>query len=74
MYWRGWTNLLSEQWRKLWKWMLGATIAMVVGAVLVIIVIGVLVALAAAIAILVISILKLVYLYRTAQTFQFLSR
>lgn len=63
-------NLLSEQWRKLWKWMLGATIAMVVGAVLVIIVIGVLVALAAAIAILVISILKLVYLYRTAQTFQ----
>ena len=70
----GLDNELSDQWRKLWKWMIGATIAMVVGAVLVIIVIGVLVALAAAIAILVISILKLVYLYRTAQTFQFLSR
>ena len=66
-------NLLSEQWRNLWKWMIGATIAMVVGAVLIVIVIGALVALAAAIAILVISILKLVYLYRTARVFQAVS-
>lgn len=66
-------NLLSEQWRKLWKWMIGATIAMVLGVIFLIIVIGALVVLAATIALLVIGILKLVYLYRTAQTFQFLS-
>lgn len=66
-------NLLSEQWRKLWKWMIGATIAVVVGAILIIIAIGVLVILAAAIAILVISVFKLVYLYRSAQVFQAVS-
>lgn len=66
----GLDNELSEQWRKLWKWMLGATIAMVVGLVFTVIVIGALVALAAAVAVLVIGILKLVYLYRTAQAFQ----
>lgn len=66
-------NLLSEQWRKLWKWMIGATIALVIGVIFTIIVIGALVALAAAIAILVIGILKLVYLYRTAQAFQYVA-
>lgn len=63
-------NLLSEQWRKLWKWMLGATIALVVGVVFTIMLIGVLVVLAAAIAMVVISVMHLVYLYRTARTFQ----
>ena len=63
-------NLLSEQWRKLWKWMLIATIAMIVGVIFTVIVIGALVFLAAIIALLVIGILKLVYLFRTAQTFQ----
>lgn len=66
----GLDNELSEKWRKLWKWMIGATIALVVGVIFTIIVIGALVVLAAAIAILVISILKLVYLYRSAQAFQ----
>lgn len=61
---------LSEQWRKLWKWMLGATIALVIGLLFTLILIGALVVLAALIAILVISILKLVYLFRTAQAFQ----
>lgn len=63
-------NELSEKWRKLWKWMRDATITMVIGLILTLILIGVLLVLAGAIAILVISILKLVYLYRTAQTFQ----
>ena len=66
-------NLLSEQWRTLWKWMIGATIALVIGMIFTIIIIGLLVVLAAAIAILVIGILKLVYLYRTAQVFQAIS-
>lgn len=66
-------NLLSEQWRNLWKWMIGATMALVLGVIFIIIVIGALVMLAAGIAILVIRILKLVYLYRTAQVFQAVS-
>ena len=66
----GLDNELSEQWRKLWKWMLIATIAMIVGVIFTVIVIGALVFLAAIIALLVIGILKLVYLFRTAQTFQ----
>lgn len=66
-------NQLSEQWRTLWKWMIGATMAMVLGVIFTVIIIGALVAVAAAIAILVISILKLVYLYRTAQVFQAIS-
>ena len=66
----GLDNELSDQWRKLWKWMLIATIAMIVGVIFTVIVIGALVFLAAIIALLVIGILKLVYLFRTAQTFQ----
>lgn len=61
---------LSEQWRKLWMWMLGTTIAMVIGALFALVYIGWLVILVAAIAMLVIGILKLVYLYRMAQAFQ----
>ncbi len=66
----GLDNDLSEQWRKLWKWMMGAVIAMVIGVIFAVVILGLLVMAAAAIAILVISILKLVYLYRTAQNFQ----
>ena len=50
--------------------MMGAVIAMVIGVIFAVVILGLLVMAAAAIAILVISILKLVYLYRTAQNFQ----
>lgn len=63
-------NELSEKWRKLWKWKLNATIAMVLGLILTLILIGVLLVLVAAIAMVVISVTHLVYLYRTAKTFQ----
>lgn len=66
----GTDNELSEKWRKLWKWMLGATVALVIGVIFTVILIGLLVVLAAAIAMVVISVIHLVYLYRTAQTFQ----
>lgn len=63
-------NKLSQQWRKLWSRMLGAGITFAIGVLLTVIIIGLLLIMAGGIAILVISILKLVYLFRTAQTFQ----
>ena len=66
----GLDNELSDQWRKLWKWMLIATLALMVGVIFTVMVLGAWVFLAAIIALLVIGILKLVYLFRTAQTFQ----
>ena len=65
-------NELSEKWEKLWKWYIGMFGAMI-GSILVMLIIpilGVLVILAAAIGTIVVSIMKLVYLYRTAKIFR----
>ena len=62
----------SEKWEKLWKWNIGTYFAMIGCVLLTVIVplLGVLGLLAAAIGIISVSILKLVYLYRTAQIFR----
>lgn len=65
-------NELSEKWEKLWKWYIGLFCAMI-GSILVMLIIpilGALVILAAAIGTIVVSIMKLVYLYRTAKIFR----
>lgn len=63
---------LSEKWVKLWKWDVGLLIATICCIVLVFIsaVLGALVLLAATIGLGVVSIVKLVYLYRTAKVFR----
>lgn len=65
-------NDLSDKWSALWKWFIGSFCAML-GSLLVIVIspiLGLLVTLAAVIALIVVSILKLVYLYRTANAFR----
>lgn len=65
-------NELSEKWEKLWKWYIGLFCAMM-GSLLVLLIIpilGALVILAAAIGVIVVSVLNLVYLYRTAKIFR----
>lgn len=65
-------NELSEKWEKLWKWyicMFGAMIGSIL-VMLIIPILGALVILAAAIGTIVVSIMKLVYLYRTAKIFR----
>lgn len=63
---------LSEKWMILWKWFLGVYLGVIGSLILMIIapLLGALVMLASAIGLLVISILKLVYLYRTAKLFR----
>lgn len=63
---------LSDKWHKLWTWNLGSMIAMFAGLIVMLLLplLGALVVLAGAIAVIVVSILKLVYLYRTAKIFQ----
>lgn len=62
---------LAEKWALYWKWYIGLTIGTFVGIFLILLVpvLGALVTLAAAIGMIVISILKLIYLYRTMKTF-----
>ena len=63
---------LSGKWRTLWKWYIGS-MAVLLGCVLVVLIapaFGLFVMLAALIAIVVVGIMKLVYLYRTAQWFR----
>lgn len=63
---------LSEKWHTLWLWFIGIYIALI-GSVLLMLIfpgLGLLVALAALIGLIVVSILKLVYLYRSAQEFR----
>lgn len=70
--------ILSEKWRKLWRWYVGLLIAAAAGILILfmglmafaVLIIGAVVILAAAIGILVVGILKLVYLYRTAKVFR----
>ena len=63
---------LSEKWRRLWKWYIGTFLALFAGIFVALIFawLGLLVVLASAIGTLVVSILKLVYLWRTARTFR----
>lgn len=62
----------AEKWRGLWKWFIGVYIALIGSVILMLIfpILGLLVALAALIGMMVVSVLKLVYLYRTAKTFR----
>lgn len=65
-------NQLSDKWSALWKWYIGAYIAML-GSIFVIAIsplLGLLVTVASAICLIIVSILKLVYLYRTAMAFR----
>ena len=65
-------NELSEKWEALWKWYIGLFLGMF-GCILVMLIIpilGAIALIAAAIGIVVVSILKLVYLYRTAKIFR----
>lgn len=63
---------LSGKWRRLWKWYIGTYLALFAGIFVALIFawLGLLVVLASAIGTLVVSILKLVYLWRTARTFR----
>lgn len=65
-------NELSEKWEQLWKWHIGL-FGVMIGSILVMVIIPILGALAilgAAIGTVVVSVLKLVYLYRTAKIFR----
>ncbi len=63
---------LSERWARLWKWYLGSIIAILGGSVLASFGggLGALIALAGSVAMMVVSIMKWVYLYRTASFFR----
>lgn len=63
---------LSDKWHKLWGWYILFMVALVLSLLLVMIIpiLGLLVTLASTIGISVVSILKLVYLYRTAKLFR----
>jgi len=62
----------SEKWKSLWKWYIAVTLGTFAGVVVMLIfpLLGALVTLAAAIGLIVVSIMKLVYLYRTAKLFR----
>ena len=65
-------NELSEKWEVLWKWYIGL-FGVMIGSILVMLIVpilGLLAILAASIGTVVVSILKLVYLYRTAKIFR----
>lgn len=69
---RGVDSVLAEKWRNLWKWYIGALCGTIVGIIFMLLGprLGLVLTLAALIAILVVSILELVYLYRTAKCFR----
>lgn len=65
-------NVLSEKWLALWKWYIGCMLAMI-GCILLILlfpILGLIVFLGTTIGLVIISIVKLVYLYRTAKVFR----
>lgn len=62
-------DTLAEKWRKLWKWHIGLLIG-VFACILIAGLLGAVVMLAGAIGVAVVSVLKLVYLYRTAKLFR----
>ena len=63
---------LSENWAKLWKWLIRSYGAVIGGIVLsgIFRLLGILVLLAGAVGIIVVDVLKFIYLYRTANLFQ----
>ena len=63
---------LFDKWTNPWKWFIGMTLGLLGSIVLMLIIpiLGLIVALVTAIGTVVVSILKLVYLYRTAKTFR----
>jgi hypothetical protein len=68
----GLDEALAAKWERLWKWHLGALLGTVGGLALALLfpLLGLLVVLAAAITAFVVSVIKLVYLYRTARCFR----
>jgi hypothetical protein len=65
-------NALSQKWEELWKWYIRCMLA-IIGSVLLVLIfplIGALLALAGSLGLIVIEILKLVYLYQTANVFR----
>lgn len=65
---------LSETWAKLWKWTVICMVVTICSAFLILIpVLGLLIMIAGVIGLVVVSILKLIYLYRTAKLFQSLA-
>ena len=66
----GVSSTLSEKWLVLWKWCLGCTLAMVGSILTFIPFFSTVLLLIASIGVLVVGIVQLVYLYRTAKTFQ----
>ncbi len=68
---RGVDNDLSAKWESLWKWYVGAMIGTTLSAVLVFIpIVGILALLGCMLVLLVVSVLQLVYLYKTAKAFR----
>jgi hypothetical protein len=65
-------NELPEKWTTLWKWYIGCMLGMFGSIIMMLIspILGIIVLLGATIGILVVSIMKLVYLYRTAKVFR----
>lgn len=66
-------SVTSAKWKKLWIWYIGSFgvfLASIVAVFILSPIIGLLIMFVSAIAIIVVSILKLVYLYRTAKTFR----
>lgn len=62
---------LSQKWGNLWKWYIGLNIGLICSAFLILIpFLGALIMLAVAIGLIVVSIVKLVYLYQSAQVFR----
>lgn len=63
---------LSQRWRRLWKWYIGAYLALFAGIFVTLLSawLGLLVMTASTVGSLVVAILKLVYLWRTARTFR----
>lgn len=68
----GFDPKLSENWRSLWKWYIGVLVAMLleIGLMLLAPLAGLIVMMITALIMLVVSVMKLVYLYRTAQLLQ----
>lgn len=69
---RGADRTLSYKWLTLWKWYIGTFLGMIGGTVLAVMIplIGLIVVLASAVGTLVISIVKIVYIYKTAGVFR----
>lgn len=64
--------VMSDNWEKLWKWFIGMFLALIAGFIVMAVIpfIGIIILIIAAVGTLIVSILKLVYLYRTAKIFR----